>query len=81
MVSCEILAIVGGISCQSDFATGIILCILCIIRRSDFATEIIVPYIRIRPLQAAVGVVQQGLQPTIPKNTNPKLVELLERCW
>ncbi|KAF7129597.1 hypothetical protein RHSIM_Rhsim10G0204900 [Rhododendron simsii] len=23
----------------------------------------------------------RGLRPTIPKNTNPKLVELLERCW
>ena len=23
----------------------------------------------------------QGLRPTIPKNTHPKLVELLERCW
>ncbi|KAH7848974.1 hypothetical protein Vadar_011086 [Vaccinium darrowii] len=33
------------------------------------------------PLQAAVGVVQQDLRPTIPKNTDPKLVELLERCW
>ncbi|KAI8536930.1 hypothetical protein RHMOL_Rhmol10G0295000 [Rhododendron molle] len=40
-----------------------------------------VPYLYLTPLQAAVGVVQQGLRPTIPKNTNPKLVELLERCW
>lgn len=23
----------------------------------------------------------QGLRPTIPKHTNPKLAELLERCW
>jgi hypothetical protein len=23
----------------------------------------------------------QGLRPTIPKNTNPRLAELLERCW
>lgn len=23
----------------------------------------------------------QGLRPTIPKNTHPKLIELLERCW
>ncbi|CAL5431241.1 unnamed protein product [Camellia sinensis] len=30
------------------------------------------------PLQAAVGVVQQGLRPTIPKHTHPKLAELLE---
>lgn len=23
----------------------------------------------------------QGLRPAIPKNTHPKFVELLERCW
>lgn len=40
-----------------------------------------VPYLHLTPLQAAVGVVQQGLRPTIPKNTNPKLVELLQKCW
>ncbi|KZV19164.1 hypothetical protein F511_38460 [Dorcoceras hygrometricum] len=39
------------------------------------------PYEYLTPLQAAVGVVQKGLRPTIPKHTNPKLVELLERCW
>ncbi|XVF45589.1 hypothetical protein PTKIN_Ptkin02bG0218300 [Pterospermum kingtungense] len=39
------------------------------------------PYEYLTPLQAAVGVVQKGLRPTIPKNTNPKLAELLERCW
>uniref|UniRef100_A0A1D1Z628 non-specific serine/threonine protein kinase n=1 Tax=Anthurium amnicola TaxID=1678845 RepID=A0A1D1Z628_9ARAE len=39
------------------------------------------PYEYITPLQAAVGVVQKGLRPTIPKNTDPKLTELLERCW
>ncbi|XP_059438560.1 serine/threonine-protein kinase STY17 [Corylus avellana] len=39
------------------------------------------PYSRLTPLQAAVGVVQKGLRPTIPKNTNPRLAELLERCW
>ncbi|TYI88242.1 hypothetical protein E1A91_D04G194400v1 [Gossypium mustelinum] len=39
------------------------------------------PYACLTPLQAAVGVVQKGLRPTIPKNTNPKLAELLERCW
>ncbi|KAJ4715928.1 putative Protein kinase [Melia azedarach] len=32
-------------------------------------------------LQAAVGVVQKGLRPTMPKNTQPKLADLLERCW
>ncbi|GLT75297.1 hypothetical protein SLA2020_470310 [Shorea laevis] len=39
------------------------------------------PYEFLTPLQAAVGVVQKGLRPTIPKNTTPKLAELLERCW
>ncbi|KAL4585071.1 hypothetical protein LXL04_009685 [Taraxacum kok-saghyz] len=39
------------------------------------------PYEYLTPLQAAVGVVQKGLRPTIPKNTLPKLTELLERCW
>ncbi|XP_017612960.1 serine/threonine-protein kinase STY46-like isoform X2 [Gossypium arboreum] len=39
------------------------------------------PYAYLTPLQAAVGVVQKGLRPTIPKNTNPRLAELLERCW
>lgn len=40
-----------------------------------------VPYSYLTPLQAAVGVVQQGLRPTIPKQTHPKLTELLESCW
>ncbi|XP_073037296.1 serine/threonine-protein kinase STY46-like [Primulina eburnea] len=39
------------------------------------------PYEYLTPLQAAVGVVQKGLRPTIPKQTNPKLAELLEGCW
>ncbi|XP_048229674.1 serine/threonine-protein kinase STY17 isoform X1 [Ricinus communis] len=39
------------------------------------------PYAYLTPLQAAVGVVQKGLRPTIPKHTHPKLAELLERCW
>uniref|UniRef100_A0A803LG91 non-specific serine/threonine protein kinase n=1 Tax=Chenopodium quinoa TaxID=63459 RepID=A0A803LG91_CHEQI len=39
------------------------------------------PYEYLTPLQAAVGVVQKGLRPTMPKNCHPKLVELLERCW
>ncbi|KAL6497932.1 Serine/threonine-protein kinase sty46 [Orobanche hederae] len=39
------------------------------------------PYEYLTPLQAAIGVVQQGLRPTIPKHTHPKLTELLERCW
>ncbi|KAH9611821.1 hypothetical protein KSS87_006764 [Heliosperma pusillum] len=39
------------------------------------------PYDYLTPLQAAVGVVQKGLRPTIPKNCHPKLAELLEKCW
>ncbi|XP_039039205.1 serine/threonine-protein kinase STY17-like, partial [Hibiscus syriacus] len=40
-----------------------------------------IPYEFLTPLQAAVGVVQKGLRPTIPKHANPRLTELLERCW
>ncbi|KAL3641041.1 Serine/threonine-protein kinase sty46 [Castilleja foliolosa] len=40
-----------------------------------------VPYAHLSPLQAAVGVVQEGLRPTIPACTHPLVVELLERCW
>ncbi|KAL1215601.1 Serine/threonine-protein kinase STY17 [Cardamine amara subsp. amara] len=40
-----------------------------------------VPYSHLTPLQAAVGVVQKGLRPNIPKQTLPKLTELLEKCW
>ncbi|XP_021849666.1 serine/threonine-protein kinase STY46 [Spinacia oleracea] len=39
------------------------------------------PYEYLTPLQAAVGVVQKGLRPTMPKNIHPRLVELLEKCW
>ncbi|XP_051132708.1 serine/threonine-protein kinase STY46-like [Andrographis paniculata] len=39
------------------------------------------PYDNMTPLQAAVGVVQKGLRPSIPKNTHPQLSELLEKCW
>ncbi|KAL4367867.1 hypothetical protein GQ457_05G012020 [Hibiscus cannabinus] len=39
------------------------------------------PYSLLTPLQAAVGVVQKNLRPSIPKNTHPRLGELLERCW
>ncbi|XP_061337448.1 serine/threonine-protein kinase STY46-like [Gastrolobium bilobum] len=39
------------------------------------------PYEYLTPLQAAIGVVQKGLRPTIPKNSHPKFVELLERSW
>uniref|UniRef100_A0A7N0V9B1 non-specific serine/threonine protein kinase n=1 Tax=Kalanchoe fedtschenkoi TaxID=63787 RepID=A0A7N0V9B1_KALFE len=40
-----------------------------------------IPYEYMTPLQAAIGVVQKGLRPTIPKSTHPKLIELLHRCW
>ncbi|XP_011034944.1 PREDICTED: tyrosine-protein kinase CSK-like isoform X2 [Populus euphratica] len=39
------------------------------------------PYEHLSPLQAAVGVVQQGLRPSIPGHSHPKLAELLKRCW
>ncbi|KAJ0085298.1 hypothetical protein Patl1_09466 [Pistacia atlantica] len=39
------------------------------------------PYEDLTPLQAAVGVVQKGLRPQIPRHTHPKFIELLERCW
>ncbi|KAI4314699.1 hypothetical protein L6164_027583 [Bauhinia variegata] len=39
------------------------------------------PYSLLTPLQAAVGVVQKGLRPTIPKSAHPRLSELLQRCW
>lgn len=40
-----------------------------------------VPYAHLTPLQAAVGVVQKGLRPAIPRHTHPLVLELLERCW
>ncbi|CAN4078660.1 unnamed protein product [Withania somnifera] len=40
-----------------------------------------IPYAYLTPLQAAIGVVQQGLRPTIPKSSHPEFAELLEKCW
>ncbi|XP_018450227.2 serine/threonine-protein kinase STY46 isoform X1 [Raphanus sativus] len=40
-----------------------------------------IPYEYMTPLQAAVGVVQKGLRPTIAKKTHPKMRELMERLW
>ncbi|CAN8271244.1 unnamed protein product [Cochlearia groenlandica] len=40
-----------------------------------------IPYQFMTPLQAAIGVVQKGLRPKIPKKTNPKLKAMVERCW
>ncbi|XP_019244333.1 PREDICTED: serine/threonine-protein kinase STY46-like [Nicotiana attenuata] len=39
------------------------------------------PYEYLTPIQAAMGVVQEGLRPTITKRTHPELAQLLERCW
>ncbi|KAL2346204.1 hypothetical protein Fmac_000204 [Flemingia macrophylla] len=39
------------------------------------------PYKHLSPLQAAIGVMQKGLRPKIPRHTHPKLVELLHMCW
>ncbi|KAG6783632.1 hypothetical protein POTOM_009293 [Populus tomentosa] len=39
------------------------------------------PYEHLSPLQAAVGVVQQGLRPPIPSHSHPELADLLKRCW
>ncbi|XP_031132306.1 serine/threonine-protein kinase STY46-like isoform X1 [Ipomoea triloba] len=39
------------------------------------------PYEHLTPLQAAVGVSQKGLRPTIPEGTHPMLADLLKRCW
>lgn len=40
-----------------------------------------IPYDNLTPLQAAVGVVQKGLRPTVPRQTHPLVVTLLEKCW
>ncbi|KAG9129840.1 hypothetical protein Leryth_006983 [Lithospermum erythrorhizon] len=40
-----------------------------------------IPYSLLTPLQAAVGVVQKCLRPTIPESTHPKFANLLEKCW
>ncbi|KAI4317000.1 hypothetical protein L6164_024915 [Bauhinia variegata] len=39
------------------------------------------PYEHLSPLQAAVGVIQKGLRPKIPRHTHSELVELLRQCW
>mmetsp|Transcript_26979 Transcript_26979/g.86696 ORF Transcript_26979/g.86696 Transcript_26979/m.86696 type:complete len:314 (+) Transcript_26979:1138-2079(+) len=40
-----------------------------------------VPYAEMTPLQAAVGVVQKGLRPDIPKGCPEVLKEILASCW
>lgn len=40
-----------------------------------------VPYQEMTPLQAAVGVVQKGLRPTIPADCPAPLADVMRRCW
>ena len=40
-----------------------------------------VPYEALSPLQAAVGVVQRGLRPTIPATCPGELADLMRACW
>ncbi|GMH06590.1 hypothetical protein Nepgr_008430 [Nepenthes gracilis] len=47
----------------------------------ELLTGEVTSYSYLTPLQAAVGVVQKGLRPAIPKNTHPKLADLLKKCW
>ncbi|KAL6209188.1 hypothetical protein ACLB2K_020131 [Fragaria x ananassa] len=54
---------------------------LKVIEHKPYDHKADLPYEYLTPLQAAVGVVQKGLRPTIPKQTHPKLTELLEKCW
>jgi serine/threonine protein kinase len=39
------------------------------------------PYENMTPIQAAVGVVQEGLRPPMPDGLNRRLKDLIERCW
>eukprot|EP01026_Neomeris_dumetosa_P045569 TRINITY_DN3859_c0_g1_i21.p1 TRINITY_DN3859_c0_g1~~TRINITY_DN3859_c0_g1_i21.p1 ORF type:complete len:563 (-),score=66.47 TRINITY_DN3859_c0_g1_i21:1776-3464(-) len=40
-----------------------------------------IPYEGMTPLQAAVGVVQNGMRPPIPTNTPEQLSSLIQACW
>ena len=40
-----------------------------------------VPYQEMTPLQAAIGVVQKGLRPTIPQDCPPPLANIMRQCW
>ena len=40
-----------------------------------------VPYPGYTPLQAAVGVVQRGLRPTISSTCNPVVAQVMQHCW
>ena len=47
----------------------------------EIATGGAVPYAGFTPLQAAVGVVQKGLRPTLPESGHPALCRLMTSCW
>jgi hypothetical protein len=47
----------------------------------EMATGGAVPYAGFTPLQAAVGVVQKGLRPTVPEGAHPALARIMARCW
>lgn len=40
-----------------------------------------VPYQEMTPLQAAIGVVQKGLRPTIPPDCPAPLANIMRQCW
>ena len=40
-----------------------------------------IPYSGYTPLQAAVGVVQRGLRPTIPPSCHPVMAQVMQYCW
>ena len=41
----------------------------------------LIPYSDMTPLQAAVGVVQKGLRPPLPKTCPPPLADIMRLCW
>ena len=40
-----------------------------------------IPYSGYTPLQAAVGVVQRGLRPTVPATCHPVVAQTMQYCW
>lgn len=40
-----------------------------------------IPYSGYTPLQAAVGVVQRGLRPTVPATCHPVVAQVMQYCW
>lgn len=47
----------------------------------ELVTDGAVPYAGYTPLQAAVGVVQKGLRPTIPEECPRQLADAMRICW